>query len=419
MGEDIPPAPSPREEMMEPDLMRAIDRYAGIPLTFLVTQVWRLGQLLFGRSRPVRPRKILFIELSEMGSTILADPAMRKARDHFQAELYFLIFKKNRASLNLLQTIPAENVFVLDASDLRNLAADVRKFREWCRVQRFDTVVDLELFSRFTALLSWLTGAVNKVGFYAFYDEGLYRGNFLSHKVAYNPHLHIAKNFIALINALIAPREEIPYSKVAVADAELLLPLVSSSALELAAMRAKVKDAYPGYEAEGHRLLLVNPNSSQLLPQRRWPAENYISLIRRVLATYPETVVLLTGAAEEMAGAETIVRAVGAGRCVNFTGRLRLEELPVLYNLAALMVTNDSGPGHFSAITKMPTIVLFGPETPKLYGSLGRATFVYAGLACSPCVSATNHRKTACRDNVCLQAITAEEVFAAVAGYLG
>ena len=75
------------------------------------------------------------------------------------------------------------------------------------------------------------------------------------------------------------------------------------------------------------------------------------------------------------------------------------------------MLSNDSGPPHFASVTGMPTYVFFGPETPKLYGTLGTTTPIYAGLACSPCVSASNHRKTACTDNVCLQVITPEQVF--------
>jgi ADP-heptose:LPS heptosyltransferase len=74
------------------------------------------------------------------------------------------------------------------------------------------------------------------------------------------------------------------------------------------------------------------------------------------------------------------------------------------------MLTNDSGPGHFSAVTDLRTFVIFGPETPRLYGSLGNSTPIYAGLACSPCVSAANHRKTPCTDNVCLQVIKPEVV---------
>ena len=39
---------------------------------------------------------------------------------------------------------------------------------------------------------------------------------------------------------------------------------------------------------------------------------------------------------------------------------------------------------------------------------------IWAGLACSPCVNAFNNRQTACRDNVCMQAITVDQVFETV-----
>ena len=87
--------------------------------------------------------------------------------------------------------------------------------------------------------------------------------------------------------------------------------------------------------------------------------------------------------------------------------------------MAELMLTNDSGPGHFSSVTDLRTFVLFGPETPLLYGSLGNSTPIYAGLACSPCVSAANHRKTPCNDNVCLQVIKPETVLSQLHEALG
>ena len=93
-------------------------------------------------------------------------------------------------------------------------------------------------------------------------------------------------------------------------------------------------------------------------------------------------------------------------------------DLPALYAEAALMVSNDSGPAHFAAAAGLPTIVLFGPETPNLYQPLGPARAIYAALACSPCVSAHNHRQTACTDNVCMRAISVDSVYAAVAELL-
>ena len=63
----------------------------------------------------------------------------------------------------------------------------------WTRRNAIDTVVDLELFSRFTGLLTGFCGADRRIGFYRYNNEGLYRGDMLTHRVAYNPHIHIQK----------------------------------------------------------------------------------------------------------------------------------------------------------------------------------------------------------------------------------
>jgi len=49
------------------------------------------------------------------------------------------------------------------------------------------------------------------------------------------------------------------------------------------------------------------------------------------------------------------------------------------------MLTNDSGPAHFASITNMHTFVIFGPETPALYGSLGASTPIFAALTINVC----------------------------------
>ena len=76
-----------------------------------------------------------------------------------------------------------------------------------------------------------------------------------------------------------------------------------------------------------------------------------------------------------------------------------------LYTILEFMITNDSGQAHFSSIIDRPPFLFFGPETPARTGSLGGTIFIYAGLVCSPWIITANHRKTACKDNVCLQGI--------------
>jgi hypothetical protein len=75
------------------------------------------------------------------------------------------------------------------------------------------------------------------------------------------------------------------------------------------------------------------------------------------------------------------------------------------------MVTADSGPARRERPADKRA---FWRETPNLYRPLGNTKTIYAGLACSPCATASNHRKSACNDNVCMQAISVEQVFAAV-----
>lgn len=399
---------------MKVDTMRAIDRWVGIPLTFLLT----ILMLPFGRGTRPRPKRILFIELSEMGSTILADPAMRKAKTALDAELFFVIFKRNAASLDLIGTIPRENVRTIREDSLVSLAVDTIGFLLWTRRKKIDTVVDLELFSRISTLLTGLSGAANRVGYYRFHNEGLYRGELLTHRVAYNPHIHIAKNFIALINALIAAAPEVPYSKTVIGDDEITLPRLVAGGHEAQAIEGRIASAFPPFEPERYRIVLLNPNASDLLPQRRWPVEHFAQLGRRIVERWEDALILITGAPDEAAGAEDLRQRIGHARAVNFAGRSAFADLPLLYSISTLMVSNDSGPAHFAAITDMPTIVLFGPETPALYAPLGRTRAITAGLACSPCVSAANHRKTACSDPVCMAAIPPERVLAAVAEIL-
>ena len=398
---------------MKVDTMRQIDYYIGVPLCFLGSIFQRLVRLLI-KSDMKPPKKVLFIELSEMGSAILVDPAMRKLKKEASTELYFAIFNKNKPSLDLLGTVPHENIYTIREHNLFAFIIDTFKFFFWTRKRKIDAVIDLELFSRFTALLAGFSGAPYKIGFHAYFNEGLYRGDFLSHKVAYNPHIHIAKNFIALINALLASKEEIPYSKTLIGDEEISLTKVKISSEQKKTIHDIVLSCTSEFSPQKNKLILINPNASELLIQRRWPQPNYVQLIKTILDKCSQAVVLITGDPREREEAQRLKESVQSDRCVNFAGKVTFAQLPLLYSASEFMVTNDSGPAHFAAITDMPTFVIFGPETPALYGSLGNTTPIYAGLACSPCVSASNHRKTACMDNVCLQVIKPDHVFTAI-----
>jgi len=395
--------------------MRAIDHWVGVPLCAIVSPLVAVIDKIkniFGRDHST-PKKLLFIELSEMGSAILVDPAMRNAQAR-GAELFFLIFKSNRASLTLLNTVKPENIFTIDSSSLGGLIKDTLRFLILARQHRIDTVIDLELFSRFTALLTGMCGARRRVGYHIFHGEGLWRGFMLTRKVHYNPHIHITKNFLSLIHAAFAQKIEAPFSKIEIPDSEVRLEqaIIDPSALEKVRGRIEklAKEANIRYTPGKNRIFLINPNASDLLPQRRWAQQRFSELIQAVHQQYPQDLILITGSPAEFVYVDKVRSVANIKNALNFAGQVSFSELPPLYTLSDVMVTNDSGPGHFSAVTPLRTVVLFGPETPALYGSVGNSIAITANLACSPCVSAANHRKTPCHDNVCMQAITVPQV---------
>ena len=395
--------------------MRAIDHWVGVPLCAIASPLVVLidgVKRIFSRG-PKTPKKLLFIELSEMGSAILVDPAMRNAQAR-GAELFFLIFKSNRASLTLLNTVKPENIFTIDSSSLGGLIKDTLRFLLVARAHRIDTVIDLELFSRFTALLTGLCGARHRVGYHIFHGEGLWRGFMLTRKVHYNPHIHITKNFLSLIHAAFAKEIEVPFSKIQIPDSEVKLEqaIIHPDVMKKVLARIEKKAAEAGipYTYGKNRLILINPNASDLLPQRRWVQQRFSELIQAVNQRYPNDLILITGSPTEFVYVDKVRSVANVKNALNFAGQVTFTELPPLYTLSDVMVTNDSGPGHFSAVTPLRTVVLFGPETPALYGSIGNSIAITANLACSPCVSAANHRKTPCQDNVCMQAISVAQV---------
>ena len=405
---------------MNPNTMRKIDYWIGRPICFLLTLFYKL-QRLVGLKDPrtnQRPKNFLFIELAEMGSTVLAYPAMSQTRKIYpEANIYFLLFKQIRESMDIIDFIPEENIFSIDDSSIYSVVRDTAKFMWLSRWKRIDTTINLEMFARFGTILSYLSGARKRVGFHRYHQEGLYVGDLLTHRVSYNPHIHSAHSFIALIEALGAPLDQIPLVKVPVDSKSLQIPKRRSDDQAKNKIWRLLKEENADI-GPNKKLVILNPNASKLITIRKWPLENYAALVQNLLKD-KEVFVAITGVASEKPDADYICDRVKDPRVLNLTGKTSLRDLLDLFNLGNVLITNDSGPAHFAALTPIHIIVFFGPETPKLYKPLtDNCTVMYSNFACSPCVSAFNQRLSACNDNQCLKTIDVETVYNAAKGVL-
>ena len=287
---------------------------------------------------------------------------------------------------------------------------DIWRLRATLRRLPLDVVIDCELFSRISALLSYLSGAPLRVGFTPHTQEGLYRGSFINRAIPYNPYQHISKQFLSLVDALesagmprnkAAPIREIPD------DTGLRVPFEPA---RLQDYRQKMLADFPALQ--GRRIVLIYAGGG-LLPERAWPAAHYAQVARGLCQA--GHAVGLIGLRDDAPLARELQTRVQSELCLNLTGYTRsIDQLLMLFHGADLLITNDGGPGHFASLTPIRTLVFFGPETARLYGPLGpRAKVLESGLACSPCLSAYNHRETFCDgDNQCLKRIGADLVLA-------
>jgi ADP-heptose:LPS heptosyltransferase len=398
--------------------MQRIDYFVGVPLCGALGLLYRLKRLLFP-CKHSKPSRLLCIELSEMGSAFLAYPMLKRAVERFGREqVFFLIFTKNRESVDLLNVIPYENVITISDKNFIAFALGTIKALLQIWKARIDTTMDMELFSRATAIISLLTGAQTRIGFDNFTDEGLYRGNFITHRVMLNNHQHISLNFLALLEALDADPTELPQLKKNVSGLMCDLPHLIPSDDERNYIWSKLTELAPGLTKQ-HELIVINPDPG-LLALRGWPVERYKAVVERLLAERPQCYIVLMGLKRSGSYAAEVFPALSHERCINFCGVTRnLRDVITLFNMSKLLLTNDSGPGHLATLSRVNAIVLFGPESPQKYGPLGQTvTSLFANLNCSPCYSPANHRYSICKNNRCLQEISIEQVMTTARGYL-
>jgi ADP-heptose:LPS heptosyltransferase len=101
-------------------------------------------------------------------------------------------------------------------------------------------------------------------------------------------------------------------------------------------------------------------------PARRWPPERFASVARALAATGHR--VVLTGSPGERDLALAIADRAGLGEDAVFAGRTGLAELAALVAGAGLVVCGDTGVGHLATAFGTPSVLLFGPTPPRLWG---------------------------------------------------
>ncbi|MGH8100805.1 MAG: glycosyltransferase family 9 protein, partial [Chthoniobacterales bacterium] len=239
--------------------MQRTDRWIGVPLCAILTLLRKIFESA-GAPGPRQVQRILFVKFAEQGSTVLAYPAIRRATEMVGHEnVHFVVFDDNRFILDVMEIIPEENVITIATKSPFGLARSALQAVRRIRKIGIDAVVDMEFLTRFSAMLTFATGAKSRVGFHTFFGDGPYRGDLMTHRLLYNPHLHTSQMFEAMVEALTRDPAVLPTFDFT-PSANQPFPRFRPSLSEVAEVDALLQRENPRIGSAP--LILLNPNAS-------------------------------------------------------------------------------------------------------------------------------------------------------------
>ncbi len=377
---------------MNNKFMRWLDMWVGGSILMIVNCF-----LLFKFARtPPKPKpenikKILVIKLFGMGSILLMTPMLRSLKLLFpQSKITLLTFSQN---LDLAYHLgDVDHVLTLEKKFLTRFLVDVFRNLFFLWKDRPDVVVDGEFFSNFTSMFSLLTLSSLRVGFHM---QFLPQRNHVTHKVPINTHHHIVYAFNSLAVALGSN-----YKKINSRNLSLKVP---DSSLSSAVFRKLNLH-------ENSKVVVVNPNASNLTFRRRWPSEYYVSLISNLAKKWSDYSFVFVGSASEKVYVKNIIQQIRRPNIFDSSGQLDIDEFLAFLNKSTLIITNDSLPVHVASAYEKDVAVFWGPESPNFYGSLNENSLsFFENIPCSPCLVVFDSKaENGCEDNICLKQITPE-----------
>ena len=337
--------------------------------------------------------KILIVKTSAIGDVIHTLPALNALRRKYpKARIDWLV---EEAAADLLighaaidtVLISRRKAWILDLKQGRVLAA-WRGFADFVKRLReieYDLLIDFQGLLK-SGIFVGLARAKRKVGFGKGMEhaEGSYL--FLNEPIPpVNMDQHAVIRELLLLKAIGIECEEVVFA----------LPVTNEQREKIGQLLAAqgIDPAKP--------LVAINPMTTW--KTKHWRNERFARVADQLLEK--GMAVVFSGGPQDMQGIEEI-RAAMTGKAATLAGRTSLKDLAALYEMAAVLITTDTGPMHLAAAAGTPVVALFGPTAPWRTGPFGEGHRVLrAEISCSPCL-----KRQCDRGHVCMEQITVDKV---------
>lgn len=264
-------------------------------------------------------KRILLISLSNIGDVVMTFPVFDALHETFpEAEMMVMVGPKAKGFFVGNPWVKKTIVYDKHLSWVGKL----RWFWE-LRRERFDLVVDLR-----NSLLPFLLNT-----------------RYLTRPVFLSARGHMKEKHVRRLH-LVVKDPVIPRDRYA----------LYLSTQEMASVSAMIPDT--------DRYILIAPGAAHRL--KRWTGDGFWAAIRHIVDRYGRKVVLV-GDQSDRAISERLAFD-RPEQVIDLCGFTTLLGLAGVVKGAELAITNDSGIMHLASYFDIPTIALFGPTDPALYG---------------------------------------------------
>ncbi len=160
----------------------------------------------------------------------------------------------------------------------------------------------------------------------------------------------------------------------------------------------------------GERSIVLAPGSAN--HRKRWTEDGFAQIADWLTQAYRFRVIF-TGSPDEAPIIERI-QAKMTVTAVNLCGQINFHQLGVVFKQCVCALVNDSSPMHFSSYLNVPTLGLFGPSNPLIYGPWSEnSSWIRVPDGCEGC------RRGDCDyEHTCMSAITVDQVKEKLIGIL-
>ena len=382
---------------MHPNILQKIlDRYIGSLLCLLIG-----GFQSRAAVQRCDPQRILLIQLSAIGDTILTIPTIRAIRGRFPNA--HLAMVASSINLQYLEGCPYIDQYI--PCRLEELMKSPRKliaFIAALRHQKFDWVIDFEHWARFSALITYGSGASRRIGFRS---GGQHRHYLFTDVVEHVPGQHEVVNFLKIARLLGCP--------------------INGTDLEVWLKKEDWDWARAFFNEMGidpnRPVVAIHPEAGRRgEPRRRWPHDRFVLLANALVERY-HAQIILTGDPSEVKLSQQIASQTRSF-CAVAAGKTQINQLAALFANADFVICGNCGPMHLAAAAGTPVVALHGPTNLSQWGPWGkRHTILHVDLPCSPCLNlGFEYGCSALSDGTspCMHTIQVGEVLKACEKYL-